>query len=282
METLALANFFNCSITPPLGEKMNKPSINEVLNYAKPLVRKFIRQIASDTPPEQQEEIEQTLYLRLIEAYAKIDAEAGWKSFVFNHCRGAVLDYLKFGKGFAENRWSLQNSDSAKNSHKINRRVTTYSETDDVESDIDSILGQNGLFSEILTDKVNIKWEIVAHLSAKDNELHAFAKYILGISIEEMAPVFGLCRTRVGQLIANFIDRFDDPKFADDPMFKQICFALGVCKILGMPEVDQRWVLGFPLVSSSVPPVNLSSLEPAKYLIEQDSQLSFNLEDGSK
>lgn len=84
-----------------------KPSFEEVSKYAKGNIRKFIRDLVSDLPFEQQEEIEQEAMLRVFRAYQELDAARGWKSFIYTHCKGAVKDYQKSGAGFSEQRWSL-------------------------------------------------------------------------------------------------------------------------------------------------------------------------------
>jgi hypothetical protein len=222
--------------------------LETVLAYAKPLIHKFINEKAGDVPREHKDEIEQTGYLRIIEAFPRIQADAGWKSFVYTHCLGAVQDYMKFGKGFQESKWSLNSQPDEARTPKLTKRVEIYDDgqaTDDF--DIDRALGANGIFSEIDLDAIVIRWDLLARLSRNDDHLHAFARFLLGQSIEEMAPVFGVVRTRVSQMIQIFLDRFDDPEQADDPYFKQVCFALGICKQLGMPDVDQASVMGFAM-----------------------------------
>lgn len=244
-----------------------QPSLEEVLKYAKPQVMKFIAQYAMDLPFEQKEEIEQTAYIRLIQAYGGIDANAGWKSYVYNHCRGAVLDYLKFGVGFQEDKWSIAKTEDVDSKYvgKIRERVVIV-DADDGELEIDYVLGANGVFSELVTDRIEIKWDLVARMASQDDKIHALAKYIRGISLEEMAPTFKLCRSRMGQLLYESINRFDDPSDATNPWFLQTCYAFGLCERLGMPNVDQS--LGW-----SFNPVDLDEIkEPTG---DNDRQLSF-------
>jgi RNA polymerase sigma factor (sigma-70 family) len=253
-----------------------KPTFDEVVAYATPLIRKIITESAPDAPREHQEEIQQEVFKRLWQAYATLDADGGWKSYVYNHCRGGVLDYMKFGKGFQESKWSLHGETKKGRAPKMTRRSDLTHDPED-EPDIDTALGAAGVFAEMVCDPVLINWALVARLSSKYEELHAFAKYLRGYSVEEIAPHFGLCRTRVSQLIQAFIGWFDDPDRADDPWFKQICFALGVCRHLGMAEIDQatmthsgaRMRMGWDLV-----PVDLDDLSEHHSLKEQASQMS--------
>ena len=254
---------------------MDAPNINEVLAYAKPIIYKFISAKASDAPQEHKLEMEQQAYMRLLEAFPGIDKDAGWKSFVYTHARGAVLDYLKFGKGFTESRWSLSDSKKKKSARvpKLTQRVEVVTKGGkDEDVSVERALGQNGVFSEINLDRITIRWDLLARLASNDDHLHAFAKYLKGMTIEEMAPVFGVVRTRVSQMIQIFLERFDDPEIADDPYFKQVCYALGICKELGMKDEDQSAVMGFAM-GWKLEPVDLDSVKPHQYLVEQASQM---------
>lgn len=247
----------------PRTPKVNKkPSMEEVVAYAKPLVRKFIATTrARELPKEQREEVEQSVMLRVLEAYAGLDPDAGWKSYVYNHARGGVLDYMKFGRGFQESRWSLGNKDvpdpaldaepaededdaldgldpvtgaetspgasarifgsnspaglptaprphdsPTQNTWKLNARIGLHTEAGD-DMDIEHVLGSHGIHHEPAAG-IHIRWDLVARMASQDIELHAFAKWIRGFSIQDMTPVFRLSRARVGQLIAAFIVRF--------------------------------------------------------------------------
>lgn len=253
-------------------DSRQKPTIEEVLRYATPQVRKFIGEAAADLPSEQREEIEQEAYTRLVAAYEQIDPALGWKSFVYNHCRGAVLDYLKFGRGFHEQRWSIAKDEEngSRNMGKIRDRVEIVSEDQDV--DIDHVLGSNGVSSLMTFDRININWDLVARMASQDEALHAFALHIRGVGIEEMAPVFGLCRARVGQLIQAFVERFDDPEHADCPWFRQAVFAFGLCEHLGMKVIDQSLVYGFRIGWPHAP-VDLDDLSPCREFKDRDAQM---------
>ncbi len=255
-----------------------KPTIEEVIKYATPLIHKFIGASASDLPREQKEEITQQAMLRLWKAYADLNADDGWKSFVYNHCRGAVLDYLKFGNGFQESKWSLHH-DAKKKTPKLSKRVQP-SDTDDEspELQLDRIAGAHGIFSELDPDKIEIKWHLLARMASQDEHLHAFAKYLRGLSVEEMAPVFGLCRTRVSQMVQAFIDRFDDPEHSDCVWFKQCCYALGISKQLGMTDEPARYPNG-NFVGFNLKPVDLDSVTPHHYLLELDAQQEMKLDE---
>lgn len=244
-------------------------TIEQVIDYAKPLVHSYVSKVAADAPREHKQEIEQAVYLRLLKAFPRFDPKKGQFSFVYTHVRGAVLDYLKFGRGFAENRWSLSKSPNEARTPKLTKRVQQYSsgESDD-EVCLDQLLGENKKFQTVDFDKINIRWDLVARLASNDDHLHAFARNIRGQTIEEMAPVFGVVRTRVSQMIQMFIGRFDDPACADDPYFKQVCYAFGLCKALGMEDKDQSEVMGFSM-GWKLEPVDLDSIS------DQVSQMGF-------
>lgn len=234
-----------------------KPSIDEVLAYGKPLLKMFIAERAGDCPPEHQREIEQEGYLRLIEAYPDLEKDAGWKSYVYTHCRGTVLDYLKAGVGFQECRWTIAKEEDADSrfTTKINHRLSLVDATGDDVS-IEQVLGVNGIFDEVDLDDIEIRWELVARMASIDDGIHAFAKHILGQTIEQIAPTFGLKRARVGNMIEDFKNRFDNPAYAD-PWFLQTCYAFGICEYLGLPDVDQSEVVGYS-VGWTLTPVDLS------------------------
>lgn len=257
---------------------MEKPSLDEVLLYAKPMVWQWIAKLAQKIPKEQQDEIEQEAYVRLVKKYPEIQAQ-GWKSLVYNHCRGAVLDYLKHGKGFEEDSWSLQKPEEVGQVHagKMHSRISLLN-SDDEDVSIDQVAGQNGVFDGFDMDKIEINWELLARLASKDKCIHAFALHLRGVTLDQMAPVLGVEIARAGQLVQAFVDRFDDPEHADCPWFKQTCYALGISELLGMGLLDQSGVriggLEFISIGWNLKPVDLDSLEPAQWIKEKNSQMS--------
>jgi RNA polymerase sigma factor (sigma-70 family) len=273
------------SITLPMGTGLPKakPTIEEILKYAKPIVKKFIGQHAADSPREHKEEIEQCAYVRLIEAYDRIDAEKGWKSFVYTHSMGTVMDYLKSGRGFMEQKWSLQDKPEEENddeaeladtdqaeipagaatSHRLPRmRQRVYLVSPDGEDmAIDQVLGQCGIFNQLDIEKLNIQWRLVAKLASQDDRLHAFAKWLLGFNLEEIGQVFGLSRGRVGQMIKEFIALLDDPVASESPGLRQTIYALGLCRKFGIPDRDQSEIFGIAIGHDLIP-VDLESNNP--------------------
>lgn len=227
-----------------------KPSLEEVLRYAKGNIMRFLGQYAADLPQEHKEEIEQTVYLRLIRAYEGLDADAGWKSFVFNHCRGGVLDYVKFGKGFEESKWSIQKEETneSKHVHKIRTRMQeAFGWQNDQESEgVEEVLNSLRLGDEWSPEEsVSIRWRLVSQMAAQDINIHAFAKYLIGFSIEDISKNFNVSKARVSQLIQEFLDRFDSPKLSNDPWLMQTIYAFGLCKHFEIEDCDQSEVFGY-------------------------------------
>jgi hypothetical protein len=253
-----------------MSTKKAMPTKQEVLEYAKPLLRKFISENAADLPYEHKQEIEQSGYLRILSHYDVIDAGAGWKSFVYNHCRGAVLDYLKAGHGFQENRWTIAKQEG-KNSRfktKIRERVSVVN-SDDESLGIDALAGLFGIFDELDLPRIEIRWELVAKMASQDKVIHAFAKHILGQTIEQIAPTFGKERARAGQMVQAFIARFDDSSQLTEKnrqWFLQTCYAFGLCGILGLEDIDQG-------VAHTLEPVDL------ELVCENPEQFGFSFGD---
>lgn len=231
----------------------------------------FVKKRALDCPVEHQEEMKQEAYVRILNSYEKLDVTRGWKSFVFNHCRGAIMDYQKFGIGFAENRWSLQKTTKKRNTtFKINSRIDF--DRDNQSLDLDTVMANHGLFASINTSETIILWPLVESMAQQDETIHIFAKALLGFDMCELAEIFGLSRGRICQIIELFIERFDDPQLVDDLWFKQTCYAFGLCKVLGMPEVDQSDVVNYQ-VGWSTNKADLYSYNPVK--IPQPEQMSW-------
>ena len=252
-----------------------KPELNEVLKYAKGNIMRFISQYAADLPQEHKEEIEQSVYLRLVQHYPNLDPNAGWKSYVFNHCRGGVLDYVKFGKGFEESKWSIQKEEEqdSKNVSKIRTRVTELTNEEGEGESIDDIISRSGFAEhfQLDDDEININWPLVSHMAAQDECIHIFAKYLVGFSVDNLSEVFGICRARVSQLLKAFVDRFDDPALVEDVWFLQTCYAFGLCKHFNIKEIDQSLIHGFPIGWGSKR-VDLYSKDPIR--LKDDSQMS--------
>lgn len=210
------------------------------------MIDHFVRKKAIDVPIEHKEEMQQEAFERILKSYARLDAAKGWKSFVFNHCRGAVMDYQKFGKGFQEDRWSLQKASKKRGSHtRITQRLDL--DRDDQNLTLDGVMMSAGIFASINQDPIHIKWDLVSQMAAQDEVIHVFAKFLRGFEILELADYFDLSRSRIFQIIELFVSRFDDPELIDDPWFKQTCYAFGLCRKLGMKDQDQSEIYKMPI-----------------------------------
>lgn len=250
---------------------IEKPTIEVVLSYAKFMIDHFVRKKAIDVPLEHKEEMQQEAFERILKSYERIDPSKGWKSFVFNHCRGAVMDYQKFGKGFAEDRWSLQKTSKKRNSStRINQRLDL--DREDQNLTLDGVLMSAGIYESINIDPVYIKWDLVARMASQDEVIHVFAKFLRGFEILELAGFFDLSRSRIFQIIEIFVARFDDPELTDDPWFKQTCYAFGLCRKLGMKDEDQSKNYNMQ-IGWSFKSIDLDAKEPIK--IPEFEQLSF-------
>lgn len=224
---------------------MDKPTIDEVLKYATPIIRSAISRLAKDLPPEHKDEIFQDAMFRICAAYENLDPNLGWKSFVYNHANGAVLDYKKAGNGFAETRWSLMKpeDDDAKYRNKVSLRV---SNTDENGADVfEQILSNSGFFSSI-SDLPSINWDLLAKLASIDGDLYAFCLFLRGFTPDEIASIFPsktvghehVSRSVVVQMIDAFVSRFDDPRYNDCQWFSQVVYALGLSSRMGMRNID--------------------------------------------
>lgn len=251
---------------------MEKPTREEVVKYAKPLARKFIARFASDLPHEQKQEVEQNAYARVLKAYDGIEADRGWKSFVHNHCRGAVLDYLRFGEGYAEERWTIAKTEKtgSQNAGKIRDRITTYSAEDDEDGDFEAMLGKNGAVSpfggsspnDAEKTEVTIKWDLVSRMASTDPHLLVFAKWLRGFQFDELAFIFDLSKARIGQIIDDFGKRLDDGTLAKNPWVCQAVYAFGLCTKFGLPDVDQSQIFGLTSIGNNADPVDLDCRLP--------------------
>lgn len=242
------------------GERqMEKPSLDEVLSYAKNQVRYFISKKASKYPKEFKEEIEQECYLSIIIKYNEIEAERGWKSLVYQKAHGVVQDYIKIGKGDEFSKLSVNN--------KNFRRAKITRNEDNEETEFSQFLGQNGIYTEDPSETVDIKWDLISRLASQDIRLRCFAMHLIGHTLEQIALVVGKEHSRVGQYIQEFIERFDDPEYSSCGWFLQTCFAFGLCEKLGIPNIDQQ--LGHQL-----PKVDLNDLNPHFTVLNNRAQMS--------
>jgi hypothetical protein len=181
------------------------------------------------------------------------------------------MDYQKFGKGFAEDRWSLHKKNEKRPTFKMHSRLNF--EQDDKKLTLDSVMVAAGLFSAVNEDKIDINWHLVSCMAAQDEIIHVFAKYIIGFEVADLAVFFNLSRARIFQIIELMVDRFDEPSLIDDVWFAQTCYAFGLCKKFGMESVDQSKIhqvnIGWtnsPVDIYSQTPIRLPEFEQLKQL----------------
>lgn len=250
-----------------------KPSLDQVIKYATPIAKQLIGERASNLPEEHRDEILQEVFVRVVNAYPKMDPDLGISAFTWEHVSGAVFDYLRYGRGYHEQRWSLQKVEVIdkdgkkkllKKSWKLRDRVEVVGETDgDDNVSIDHTAGVFGQYTEAIDDRVEIDWELVAKMASIDDGFHAYAMILRGHTQEDIAPKFGACRTSAGTLIREFLERFHDLELRKDPWFQQVCRALGIARRLGIRRrsSDPDPVLGFA-IGWKLQAVDLDDLTP--------------------
>ena len=223
------------------SEPKLKPSINEVLNYAKNQVKIQIYKKAAHLPREQHEEIEQEAMTRVWTSYEKLDPNLGWKSFIQKHCFGAVLDYLKGGLNDTENEVGMQ-------------RAEIISKEEGEPLSVDETAGFFGVFDELYktTSIMKPNWDLLSRLAGKDDDLHIVCKVLLGYSQEQIAEQIGggdaskeLSRERISQRVREFMTALDDPMNLFNPKIEQYIFALGLSAFFHMSEVDTGYGWSF-------------------------------------
>ena len=248
----------------------DKPSIEEVLKYATKQIGIYIGKIASTLPHEQRDEASQNALLRVLEAYKRIDASKGWKSFVQRHCSGAILDYIRWGTGFEE--VTLRKPTDDDNIHKKPWRLKTrlqIVQEHEGEISLDSTLGFVGIF-ETQPDIEDYKpnWALIARMASQDVDIHLVAKLMLGFTQTELSSMFKVSRERLTQRLQEFCNRLDDPMYLGSRWVAQTIFAFGLCSKFHQPEID----LGFGWEHD---PVDLWATD-INYIERLDPQMSFD------
>jgi RNA polymerase sigma factor (sigma-70 family) len=250
-----------------------KPEFDEVYKYAKKSIDFFITKKATHLPAEFQDEIRQDAFERVWKAYADLDPDKGWRSFIQLHCRGAMKDYIKGCKGSVDSEVGLERIEIKDN--------------DGTDLSTENILGLLGHYhlqdKKIETFQPN--WELLSRLIVLDEDLHIICKVLIGLSQDEIANQMltfnkkGISRERVSQRAYEFFDRADAVANIGDPRTDQMIFALGLCKKYFMPEKDNGY--GWELPSFNIYDPDSFRLVRA-HLAEQeriaDNQLCFDLD----
>lgn len=229
---------------------MSKPTLDEVMNYAKKRIGIALYKSAASLPAEQQEEAEQEAWVRVLEAYQKIDGES-WKSFISTHCSGGVLDYIKAGHGFLEDR---RGKDTRKN---MKDRVSIVDEKGN-SLDVDEVAGINGIFhEEDFMKNYDIKWPLVAKMASVDTNIHILAKIILGFDFIELAKIFKCSNEDISRRYRRFLKRLSMPAYARDPWLDQFIYAFGLSETFNTASKSNG-------LGEKLTPVDLYSNKPIK------------------
>lgn len=225
-----------------------KPSLEEITEYADKMLDVYLGKHAAHLPREQKDEIKQRGFLRLIEAYDRIDAEKGWKAFVQRHCRGTVLDYIRLGAGFeesslgpsAEERESDEGElDETYAPQRLRTRVIGRDDEKDQTLDVEQVAAVHGIFTDFEPkEKLKLRWRLIARMAAVDQDIHLIAKMLLGFRLTELAAPFQVSREMLHQRLNAFVERLDDPEFYHDPWVQQTIYAFGLSEHFGMEPRD--------------------------------------------
>jgi DNA-directed RNA polymerase specialized sigma24 family protein len=234
-----------------MAAPLAKPTIDEVVDYARDQIKIFLNKLAPDLPREQKDEISQRALQRIVQAYARLDPEKGWKAFTQTHCRGAVLDYIREGAGFEETAGDPRKDEKRKAnddelakdiakrcSESLRTRVSMVSD-DDRSLDVEEIAGIHGIFAEDPEFEVDPNWNLVARMASVDEDIHLVAKVLLGRTQESLSEMFGVTRERLSQRVQEFVERLDAPEFYHNRWVRQTIFAFGLSGVYGMDKFDE-------------------------------------------
>lgn len=198
-----------------------------------------IAKIASSIPEEQKDEIKQDARLRVWKAYDRIDPEKGWKSFVQRHCQGAVLDYLRWGKGFTESH--LAEPEEELKPWRLKQRLNFIND-EGQKATVDEMLAFLGHYEEQddpMDESPN--WDLIARMASQDQDIHLVAKLMIGFTHEEVSEMWKVSRERITQKLAEFCYKLDAPEYTGSRWIAQTIFAFGLCAKFHQPVID----LGF-------------------------------------
>lgn len=245
------------------GERMDeveKPSLEEVVAYANQTISFHVRKLAWSLPLEQQEEIKQNAMVRVLEAFQRLDQDKKWKAYIQNHCKGAVLDYIRGGDGFEETGWAASDDSAVEpaTGNRLRHRVEITKDEDGEPMGVDETAGLFGIFTEIEPSHFRPNWELLSRMSGVDQDVHLIAKLLLGFDQTEIAENYekGITRERLSQKVDEFFAKLDAPEFIGNQWIEQTIFALGLCEYYRIPARDngQGW---------NYPPFNL--LDPNSF-----------------
>lgn len=231
----------------PGREAKAKPELDEIIGYAGRCIEVYINKCAQNLPEEQKDEMRQNAYLRICEAYTRLDAEKGWKAFVQQHCRGAVLDYIRHGQGFEESAQSLSKSEQEQEQAAERRftdtlkiRVNPMNEDGDSFMSIEEIAGLFGVHADQEEERPRMhpNWRLLARMASADEKIHLVAKVLLGFKKPDLARQFGVSRERLCQRIKEFFETLDSPEKYHDHWTRQAIFAFGLWEFYGMEPED--------------------------------------------
>jgi DNA-directed RNA polymerase specialized sigma24 family protein len=186
---------------------------SEYLDYS-------INKYAFTQSRETKEDIKQTGFVRVLEAFERIDESMNsWKSYIQNHCNGAVLDYLK----------------SPKNSRKTSELFDgTYIEADD-------LINMGMFYNSAHETKLNIKWDLVSRMAAKDDRVLLVARFLLGYTISDVSTNATMSRESITCKFQDFCSSLDDGFNVNDPWTNQIIYAFGLSHRFSVSEHDNGW-----------------------------------------
>jgi len=138
---------------------------------------------------------------------------------------------------------------------RLSQRVSVISSDEDHALDCEEIAGLCGVYTEAnMFDKVHIQWDLVARMAAVDPLIHLVAKFIRGMTEQELAPGFGVTREMLSQRIHAFGLWLDD-ECGGSLWARQALYAFGLEEHYGIP-IEER---GDKILGWENEPVDLDS-----------------------
>lgn len=196
-------------------EGTEKELKDQIFEYTRGQIKYFIHKLASQQPQEVRLDAAQEAWERVLKRLPTLDPSKGWKSYIGQQVKFAIIDFLGKGGGFEEQAFD--------NVHRVD-----LSDQDGDQEEVERIAA---IFKEYHFEEntARMDWELIAKLASFHRDVHVLAKIIMGFTPLELAPRFRVSRRRILQMVDDLFERLDDPKNRASQEVNQIiaAFALG-------------------------------------------------------
>lgn len=227
-----------------IKDSTTRPSMNQILAYAKVKFDFLFKHGYGDLPPEFQLDVRQNAAVWFLENEHRLDPSLGWQGWVSERCEGLVHDFKKDKAQYFTTFHGKKGLKRKNNTDKEGRIVSVDQTLNSAKSNSTYLSYELPAVTNLEKQQNEVKWDLLMQMASDDKELKAFLMQIFAVQLDSISQAGGVSISRSDQVINKFISRFVEvagQELEENPDLKDQISMMDMEESLPDPRLADLW-----------------------------------------